>query len=113
RSVVLRRGQAMRGDAVLRLPPSTQGAYQGSTHFQYLRAADAPERRARDLQLIVQALQNQPITVYGEGTQTRSCCYVDELIDGLIRSRSSGDDFVGPVNLAHPTEFTIPEAAQK
>jgi len=62
---------------------------------------------------IVQALQNQPITVYGEGKQTRSFCYVDELIDGLIRLMSSGDDFVGPVNLGNPTEFTILEAAQK
>lgn len=62
---------------------------------------------------IVQALQNQPITVYGEGKQTRSFCYVDELIDGLIRLMSSGVDFVGPVNLGNPTEFTILEAAQK
>lgn len=62
---------------------------------------------------IVQALQNQPITVYGEGKQTRSFCYVDELIDGLIRLMNSGDDFVGPVNLGNPTEFTILEAAQK
>jgi len=62
---------------------------------------------------IVQALKNQPITVYGDGTQTRSFCYVDELIDGLVALMSSDDDFVGPVNLGNPTEITILELVQK
>ena len=56
---------------------------------------------------IVQALTNQPITLYGEGTQTRSFCYVDDLIDGFLRLMDSSDDFTGPVNLGNPTEFTI------
>ena len=62
---------------------------------------------------IVQALANEDITVYGDGSQTRSFCYVDDLIDGMIRMMSSPDDFSGPVNLGNPNEFTILELAQK
>ena len=62
---------------------------------------------------IVQALKNEPITVYGDGKQTRSFCYVDDLIDGLIRLMDTPDDFTGPVNLGNPGEFTILELAQK
>ncbi|KWT83984.1 UDP-glucuronic acid decarboxylase family protein [Candidatus Magnetominusculus xianensis] len=62
---------------------------------------------------IVQALQNEDITVYGEGSQTRSFCYVDDLCDGLIRLMDSPDDVTGPVNLGNPGEFTILELAQK
>lgn len=62
---------------------------------------------------IVQALTNQPITLYGEGTQTRSFCYVDDLIDGFLCLMDSRDDFTGPVNLGNPTEFTIRELAEK
>ena len=62
---------------------------------------------------IVQALQNEPITVYGEGSQTRSFCYVDDLIDALVVLMESTDDFTGPINLGNPAEFTILELAQK
>jgi len=62
---------------------------------------------------IVQALKNQDITVYGDGSQTRSFCYVDDLIDGMIRMMNGTDEFVGPVNLGNPTEFTILELAEK
>ena len=62
---------------------------------------------------IVQALKNQDITVYGEGLQTRSFCYVDDLIEGMIRMMNGSDDFVGPVNMGNPTEFTILELAEK
>ena len=62
---------------------------------------------------IVQALNNQDITVYGEGSQTRSFCYVDDLIEGMVRMMNGPDDFVGPVNLGNPTEFTILELAEK
>ncbi len=62
---------------------------------------------------IVQALRDEPITVYGDGSQTRSFCYVDDLVDGLIRLMNSPDDFTGPVNLGNPNEFTILELAQK
>ena len=62
---------------------------------------------------IVQALKNQDITVFGDGTQTRSFCYVDDLIEGIIRMMNGPDEFVGPVNLGNPGEFTILELAQK
>jgi len=62
---------------------------------------------------IVQALRGQDITVYGDGTQTRSFCYVDDLVDGLIRLMNSPDDFTGPVNLGNPSEFSILELANK
>src|SRR5215471_12405960 len=61
---------------------------------------------------IVQALQNQDITVYGEGNQTRSFCYVDDLVDGLIRLMESPSSVTGPVNLGNPSEFTIRELAE-
>jgi UDP-glucuronate decarboxylase len=61
---------------------------------------------------IVQALRNKDITVYGDGTQTRSFCYVDDLVDGLVRLMDSKDDLVGPVNLGNPGEFTIRQLAE-
>lgn len=62
---------------------------------------------------IVQALKNEPITIYGDGSQTRSFCYVDDLVDGLIRLMNSPEGFTGPVNLGNPGEFTILELAEK
>jgi UDP-glucuronate decarboxylase len=62
---------------------------------------------------IVQALRNKPITLFGDGNQTRSFCYVEDLVDGLIRLMDSGDDFTGPVNLGNPNEFTIRQLAEK
>ncbi len=62
---------------------------------------------------IVQALQNKPITIYGDGSQTRSFCYVDDLIEGFVRLMDSPDGFTGPVNLGNPGEFTIRELADK
>jgi len=61
---------------------------------------------------IVQALQNNDITVYGDGMQTRSFCYVDDLVEGLIRLMETGDGVVGPVNLGNPEEFTIRQLAE-
>lgn len=61
---------------------------------------------------IVQALQGKDITIYGDGSQTRSFCYVNDLVDGLIRMMNTPDDFYGPVNLGNPGEFTIFELAQ-
>jgi UDP-glucuronate decarboxylase len=60
---------------------------------------------------IMSALTNEPITIYGEGQQTRSFCYVDDLIDGLIAMMSSGDEVTGPINLGNPGEFTIAQLA--
>lgn len=62
---------------------------------------------------IVQALQNQDITVYGQGNQTRSFQYVDDLVEGMIRLMNSKDSFIGPVNVGNPNEFTILELAEK
>ena len=62
---------------------------------------------------IVQALQGQDLTVYGEGTQTRSFCYVDDLVDGLMRLMNAPDEVTGPINLGNPGEFTILELAEK
>jgi UDP-glucuronate decarboxylase len=61
---------------------------------------------------IVQALQNKDITLYGDGAQTRSFCYVDDLVDGLILLMETGDDVVGPLNLGNPGEFTIRQLAE-
>ena len=62
---------------------------------------------------IMQALQGKNITVYGKGSQTRSFCYVDDLIDGFVRLMDSPDTFTGPVNLGNPDEFSILELAEK
>ena len=62
---------------------------------------------------ILQALRNEPITIFGDGSQTRSFCYVDDMIDGLIRLMNSPDDFTGPVNLGNPNELSILKLAEK
>jgi UDP-glucuronate decarboxylase len=62
---------------------------------------------------IMQALQNVDITIYGDGSQTRSFCYVDDLIEGMILLMNSNDSFTGPVNIGNPSEFTIKQLAQK
>jgi UDP-glucuronate decarboxylase len=62
---------------------------------------------------IVQALNNDPITIYGDGSQTRSFCYVDDLVEGLIALMGTGDDVAGPINLGNPVESTILELAER
>lgn len=62
---------------------------------------------------IVQALKNKNITVYGDGSQTRSFQYCDDLIEGMLRMMATGDEFIGPVNIGNPGEFTILELAEK
>src|SRR5579883_98377 len=62
---------------------------------------------------IVQALLGKDITIYGDGSQTRSFCYVDDLIDGLVRLMATGDDTIGPINIGNPAEFTILELAMQ
>lgn len=61
---------------------------------------------------VMQALRGEPITLYGDGTQTRSFCYVSDLVDGLIRLMNSGDDVTGPINLGNPNEITVREIAE-
>ena len=61
---------------------------------------------------IVQALKGDDITIYGDGRQTRSFCYVDDLVDGMTRMMNSRDDFTGPVNLGNPNEITMIQLAE-
>jgi len=65
------------------------------------------------INFIVQALADEPITVYGDGTQTRSFCYVDDLIDGIMRLMGAANDFSGPVNIGNPVEIQIRELADR
>jgi len=62
---------------------------------------------------ILQALRGEPITIYGNGSQTRSFCYIDDMVDGMLRFMKSPDDFIGPVNLGNPEEISILELAEK
>ena len=62
---------------------------------------------------IMQALQNKPITIYGDGSQTRSFCYVDDLIEGMIKMMETGNEITGPVNLGNPVENTVLELANQ
>ena len=62
---------------------------------------------------IMQALRNEPVTIFGDGSQSRSFCYVDEIIDAFIQLMNTSDDFTGPVNIGNPIEFTIKELAEK
>lgn len=61
---------------------------------------------------IVQALKGEDITIYGDGKQTRSFCYVDDLIEGMVRMMNSRDGFTGPVNFGNPEEFTMLQLAE-
>src|SRR5262249_1760472 len=61
---------------------------------------------------ILQALRGEDITIYGDGSQTRSFCYVDDLIEGMLRMMGTPDDFTGPINIGNPNEFTIRELAE-
>jgi UDP-glucuronate decarboxylase len=61
---------------------------------------------------IVQALKGEPLTLYGEGNQTRSFCYVDDLVEGFLRMMDTGDEITGPINLGNPGEFTIRQLAE-
>jgi UDP-glucuronate decarboxylase len=62
---------------------------------------------------IVQALKNEPITIYGDGSQTRAFCFVDDLIEGFLRLMAASDDVTGPVNLGNPVEITVRELAER
>jgi UDP-glucuronate decarboxylase len=61
---------------------------------------------------IVQALEGRPITLYGDGSQTRSFCYVDDLIEAFVRIMATGDDVTGPINIGNPREMTVRELAE-
>lgn len=88
------------------------------THLKVARIfnIDGPRMHPNDgrvvSNVIVQALRNEPITLYGDGTQTRSFCYVSDLVEGFVRLMGSSDDLAGPVNLGNPGEFSMIEPAQ-
>jgi len=62
---------------------------------------------------ILQALRQEDITVFGDGSQSRSFCFVDDLVEGMIRMMGAADDFTGPINIGNPNEFSILELAEK
>ena len=62
---------------------------------------------------IVQALRNAPITIYGDGSQTRSFCYVDDMVDALVRLMATPDEITGPINLGNPVEMTVRKLAER
>lgn len=80
-----------------------------NTYGEYMRCDDG--RVVSNF--IVQCLSNQNITIYGDGMQTRSLCYVDDLLDGIIKMMQSNDMIIGPINLGNPEEYTINEIAKK
>ena len=79
-------------------------------------SAYSPRKHPKDGRVvsnfIVQALKGEDITIYGDGNQTRSFCYVDDLIEALVRMMATPNDVTGPVNIGNPVEFTILELAQ-
>ena len=87
-------------------------AIKVGTDFQHLRPAHASDDGRVVSNFLVQALQNQPITVFGNGRQTRSFCYVDDMVEALVRLMDSPAHFCGPVNLGNPEEFTILELVE-
>jgi UDP-glucuronate decarboxylase len=94
------------------LPPAVQYCDQGRANLQHVRAAHAPNDGRVVSNFIVQALQGRNITIYGDGSQTRSFCYVDDLIEGMLRMMSTPPEVTGPINIGNPWEFTIGELAE-
>ncbi|HEX2975771.1 MAG TPA: NAD-dependent epimerase/dehydratase family protein, partial [Bacteroidales bacterium] len=92
--------------------------YQNNVRIKIARIFNTygPKMNANDGRVvsnfIVQALQGKDITIYGDGSQTRSFQYIDDLINGLIKLMDSPDEFIGPVNLGNPGEFTIKQLAE-
>ncbi len=93
--------------------------YQNSVRIKIIRIFNTygPRMHPNDGRVvsnfIVQALQNKDITIYGDGSQTRSFQYVDDLVEGMIRMMNSADDFIGPVNIGNPGEYTILQLAEQ
>ena len=113
-ALLLRRGQALRRDAVLRLPPPAQAAGSRSRASSIRMGRACTETTGGWCRTSsCRRCRGEPITLYGDGQQTRSFCYVDDLIDGLVRLMQSADELTGPVNLGNPQEFTIRQLAEK
>ena len=108
---LLRRREARRRITVHELPPRAQARSPHRPHLQYLWAADGPARRSGGLEFHHSGLAREPLTIFGEGRQTRSFCYVDDLIEGFVRLMDQNET-TGPINLGNPGEFTMLELAQ-
>jgi UDP-glucuronate decarboxylase len=91
---------------------SNTGQHPRCADLQHLRPAHAPLRRARGEQLHRQAINGEQISMFGDGSQSRSFCYRDDLVEGIIRMMNGPDDFPGPVNIGNPNEFTIRQLAE-
>ena len=107
-AILLRRGQALRRDAVLRLlapaPAADQGCCGSSTPT--VRACIQTMAGWSRISSF-RRCKGEDITIYGDGTQTRSFCYVDDLIEAIVRTMATPDDFTGPINIGNPREFTM------
>ena len=107
----LRRGQAVRRGDDDGLPPLPRRGHADRPDLQHLRPAHAAQRRARACRRSsCQALRGEPLTVFGDGSQTRSFCYVDDLIEGICRLLHS--DYDEPVNIGNPAEMTMLQFAE-
>jgi hypothetical protein len=109
---LLRRRQALCGDAVLRLLPPARTRDQRGAYLQHLWPDMQPNDGRVVSNFIVQALRGEDLTVYGDGLQTRSFCYVDDMVDALLRMMDNTENSPGPVNLGNPFECTILDIAQ-
>ena len=94
-------------DSFCGLSPAVQSQNQNSEDFQHIWAKYAKDDGRVVSNFIVQALQNNDITIFGDGTQTRSFCYVSDMIEGFMKMMDSPDEFTGPVNMGNPNEITI------
>ena len=107
---LLRRRKTSRRNTVLRLSPSTRSRYQSCSTIQCWPRMHPNDGRVVS-NFVVSALKAESLTVYGDGSQTRSFCYVSDLIEGLLALMNSSPDVTGPINLGNPGEFTIAELA--
>ena len=88
-------------------------AHQGGADLQHLRPAHAPERWPRGVEFHRPGAAGQDITLYGDGSQTRAFCYVDDLIEGFIRMMATGRTVTGPINIGNPHEIPVRELAER
>ena len=110
---LLRRGQALCRDPVFRLSPPARLRVKVARIFNSYGPRMHPNDGRVVSNFILQALRNEPITLFGDGQQTRSFCYVADMVDGLLRLMDTPDEVVGPVNLGNPGEFTMRDLAER
>jgi UDP-glucuronate decarboxylase len=109
---LLRRREAAAEDAVHGLSPHESDQHPHRADLQHLRPRMHPFDGRVVSNFIRQALCGEDITIFGDGSQTRSFCYRDDLVEGLIRMMDAPDEFIGPCNLGNPHEFTVRQLAE-